>query len=637
MKKLATYLIAFLSFIFLPYCLFAQVWTELGTGLNALKSNGQIISITQDVFGNIYAAGDFTDSILYHGNPYVAKWNGFKWEELGGGNNKLNADGWIACLATDANGYVYAAGSFTNTNGKQYVAKWDGNKWSELGTNTSTLNANNGIDCIIIDNSGNIYASGIFTDSSTSMGGHQYVAKWDGVSWSELGSGNNKLNANGTIWTLCTNNNGILYAGGFFKNISGNQYIAKWDGSNWTELGTGNSSLNANGLIRSIITDKYDNVYTIGGLTDSNGNEYIAKWDGSSWSELGTGNNSIAANSSILAMAMDINENIYAGGSFTDSISNLYGERYIAKWDGNTWSKLGAGFANDDPNQLIESIYAGINNNIYIGGTLLDANNFGYISEYSPYCKSISSGTNLDSTDIGRFIIGTDTFGSVYSHLANPAAMNSYSSNPLFVRLSVDSSYHIQEAGIMNTLHDADAKVTLFIDYNANGHYDIPEERVWTSYSKAFYYYILDTDIVIPSTVVVDTPLGMRLIINNDTGASAASDSACGTYISGETQDYVVIFRNGLEGIRTSPGLSKGEVRVWPNPAENKLSISIVGQATNNLSVVKIFDLVGREVYNNTINGNRLNIDVSTWSNGMYIGRLSGAGGEMVTKFVVNH
>ena len=97
----------------------------------------------------------------------------------------------IFSLVIDSNGFVYVGGAFTvaggvSTNG---VAKWDGVSWSELG-GANALNANFRINSILAISATEIYAGGQFTNA----GGKRYVAKWNGTSWSELG-GANALNA----------------------------------------------------------------------------------------------------------------------------------------------------------------------------------------------------------------------------------------------------------------------------------------------------------------------------------------------------------------------------------------------------------------------------------------------------------
>ena len=72
-------------------------------------------------------------------------------------------------MTRDQFGNLYAAGGFTDSTGKQYVAKYNGSSWSELGA----LNANSDINIILSDASG-IFAAGFFTDSASDY----YVAHY---------------------------------------------------------------------------------------------------------------------------------------------------------------------------------------------------------------------------------------------------------------------------------------------------------------------------------------------------------------------------------------------------------------------------------------------------------------------------
>jgi hypothetical protein len=60
---------------------------------------------------------------------------------------------------------VYAAGSFRNTLGEYYVAKFNGSSWSELGSGANSLKANGVINSIVVTNSGMIYAGGYCTNN----------------------------------------------------------------------------------------------------------------------------------------------------------------------------------------------------------------------------------------------------------------------------------------------------------------------------------------------------------------------------------------------------------------------------------------------------------------------------------------
>ena len=72
------------------------------------------------------------------------------------------------------------------------------------------------------------------------------VAKWNGSSWSALGSG-----MDGRCLALAVSGSD-LYAGGYFTTAGGSaaNHIAKWNGSSWSALGSGmnNQCLCAGGV-----------------------------------------------------------------------------------------------------------------------------------------------------------------------------------------------------------------------------------------------------------------------------------------------------------------------------------------------------------------------------------------------------
>src|SRR5437870_3311131 len=73
-----------------------------------------------------------------------------------------------------------------------------------------------------------------------------YIAKWDGSSWTALGSGMGGVPGpyypyyRPGVYALALSGSD-LYAGGLFTTAGDTtaNYIAKWDGSNWTALGSG--------------------------------------------------------------------------------------------------------------------------------------------------------------------------------------------------------------------------------------------------------------------------------------------------------------------------------------------------------------------------------------------------------------
>ncbi len=239
-------------------------------------------------------------------------------------------------------------------------------------------------------------------------------------------------------------------------------------------------------------------------------------------------------------------------------------------------------------------------------------------------CQSNSLfSTGMDSSDIGRFVIGNDTFGTVYSHLANPAAIDSYmfySADTL--KLYLDSTYNLQEAGIMYTIHDAAAKVTLFIDFDNSLTYDVPQELVWTATSTPYVNYILNGSFTVPGTAATNIPVMMRLILNNDTTANSASDDACGTYTSGETTDFVVMFLDGSNLSVNKLQGAQSSVQLWPNPGAGKFNLKLNSDKQISQLQVNVMSVTGQLVYSNAYQGlNRqfsTSIDLSTMPKGLY-------------------
>jgi len=80
------------------------------------------------------------------------------------------------------------------------IAKWDGVSWSALGTGM-----NNFVHALEMDSAGDLYAAGGFTNAGGVSANR--IAKWDGTSWSALGAGMNR-----PIYTLSFDSAGSLYA-----------------------------------------------------------------------------------------------------------------------------------------------------------------------------------------------------------------------------------------------------------------------------------------------------------------------------------------------------------------------------------------------------------------------------------------
>lgn len=299
------------------------------------------------------------------------------------------ANGTVNAIAVDDSGNLYIGGTFTVVGALTFnrIAKWDGNTWSPLGSGM-----NSPVNAIVVDGT-NVYVGGYFLTAGGVSANR--IARWDGVSWSALGDGVSNI-----VNTLAFSGTD-LYVGGSFTSAGGQSanYIAKWDGGAWSPVGTG-----MNGAVHTLAVNGTD-VYAGGGFTTANGVSatYVAKWDGSAWSSLGLGMNGL-----VRALAISGTE-LYAGGDFT--LAGGVPASRIAKWDGNSWSALDTGM-----NSTVSALGAHATG-IYAGGSFTSAGgvDVNYIAKWDGTTWS-PLGTGLNLYVYALVVNGADLFaGGLFS------------------------------------------------------------------------------------------------------------------------------------------------------------------------------------------------------------------------------
>lgn len=356
-----------------------NTWSELCSPTSHINANGAIYALDTDPHGNVYAAGAFK---LSSGASEVMKFNGTTWSQVG--TLSANGIGIRHILVKDSND-IYACGWFTNSSGYTYVAHWDGTSWREVGgTSTSPLHGNGPVWDLGIDNSGNLYACGYFTNSS----GMNYVAKWDGTVWSEVGTGANSLGANSTVWDLEIDNSNNIYVSGYFTDNQGFRYAAKWNGTTWTTLTGTTGLLNANNIITMAYLDKTKNEYYVGGrFKNNNGNQYVAKWDGSNWSQVGN----TPFNGDFVCMIQDNAGNLLAAGAHTNSS----GFTSVYKWDGLNWIEVNG--TTGPLNGSAATYWLALNKGIlYTSGYFTDASALYYVAKTDYLQNSQNTGLKTE-------------------------------------------------------------------------------------------------------------------------------------------------------------------------------------------------------------------------------------------------
>ena len=321
-----------------------------------LGFNGRVLSMTNDIHGNIYVGGSFSEvgsTVLNN----IAKWDGTKWTALGAG-----LEGDVYTMTVDKYGNLYAGGKF-NLSGNtkvNHVAKWDGTNWTALSTGLDS-------NCHTLATDGKyLYVGGMFNKAGGQPA--KNIARWDLIehTWSSLGTGLNSY-----CYALAFDNRYYLYTGGSFSTAGDTAVnsIARWNTADakWEKVGDGLS--NGDGCY-TLAFDKYYNLYA-GGIFQKAGStsvKHIAKWDdrASTWSTISGTTDSISA-SVINVITIDDEGNVYfAGGLFK---VGSQATSYAGYWDKDlkTWNVIDSTVNGEIDTMLTDGYY------FYYGGNFVEA------------------------------------------------------------------------------------------------------------------------------------------------------------------------------------------------------------------------------------------------------------------------
>jgi len=297
-------------------------YASLITGLNGL-----VLCAAEAPDGKIYVGGDFTNAGGVAEADYLARWNPITeaWEAVIAGINN-----YIWCMAFGANGDLYIGGSFTDlgsANGDRIVKitglEPDGTPTIHaLGTGI----ADGYCRSIVIDANGDVYAGGSFT-SAGGVANTSHIAKWNGTVWSAIATGLNNI-----VNILAFAPNGDLYIGGAFTDAA-YPYLCKWNGTAFSVV---RANTDINGFVYALAFGSTGYLYVGGAFTNAGGvanADYIAKWSGSAWESLGTG-----LNESALYVLVDSGK-VYVSGAFTSAGGLTLTDR-VAVWSNGAWQPL---------------------------------------------------------------------------------------------------------------------------------------------------------------------------------------------------------------------------------------------------------------------------------------------------------
>jgi hypothetical protein len=249
---------------------------------------------------------------------------------------------------------LYAVGRFQRANGLlvRGFARWDGIDWSPIGDPSGCWGAGGAFAVAVFDDGAGaaLYAGGVSVDAQGI--GRPMVAKWDGSTWSEIGTLSNPA-PHTQVNALAVYDDGSgagLYATGGFDTADGSQvdHIAKWTGSVWLPLaGSSGTGLEHAAQALETYDDGTGNALYVGGYFSSAGGvtvNSLARWDGAEWTAI---SDPLGLGTYDSVKALEVwddgsGEALYVGGTFND-LGSLF-PNHVVKWDGSAWSTLTGSF-----------------------------------------------------------------------------------------------------------------------------------------------------------------------------------------------------------------------------------------------------------------------------------------------------
>lgn len=329
-------------------------WSALGAGVDAVAK--ALCVFDDDGAGPnapaLFVGGEFANA---GGMPAsgIAKWDGANWSPLSSGVGGtvqalcvFDADGLGASPPE-----LIAAGSFATAGGgpAANVARWNGSSWSGLGAGLGA----EPLCLATFDEDGAgpspavLFAGGYFTTADGAPAGN--IARWNGSAWSVVGGAlGGATTAIFSMTVADTDGAGplaeTLVVGGYFTNFGGSpaNYLAHWDGATWSNLGSG-----VNNRVWALAAFDDDGVgsapaalYAAGDFTQAGGQPAsgVAAWNGSTWSPLGSGVSGNQSYSQVVAALSVYDDDgagaappaLYAGGYL--ELAGGATSMHVARW-----------------------------------------------------------------------------------------------------------------------------------------------------------------------------------------------------------------------------------------------------------------------------------------------------------------
>ncbi len=299
---------------------------------------------------------------------YIRKFNGVVWSTL------IEIEGFNVSISamTEYKGELYVGGSFNdfgNISGANSLVKWNGNSWSKVGSGLpgSTFP----IVRTMMEFNGKLYVGGNLDSISGQMIGN--IAIWDGSQWSAGPVCESEPGFYDQVSAMYVFNNQLFVGGNFSKvNASACQNIFRYDGSQIHTLSNG-SGQGINGEVTGF--EAYKSMLYLYGYfsqVDTSNVKGLALYNGSKIVPLN------AYPTDYVNSLISFNNNLYCAGPGFNSGVEFY--------NGTTWAQAGSQRITGEGVTLVN-----YRNRLYMFGGFIS-------SDSSPYLFT-GSAMLIDSSD----------------------------------------------------------------------------------------------------------------------------------------------------------------------------------------------------------------------------------------------
>lgn len=361
-------------FIFCQFCVHAQNWQILQG-----SPNRYVTRLYEDTVSNkLIVAGGYSQ-INGENIRGIATWNGVQWDSLDAGMDEYNSVSFPSNTLAVTRYYndIIAGGSFSQAGSvyASFLAKWDGFQWDSIFGGQP----NNTVSDIITYNN-DLYICGVFDSIGNTSA--NCVAKWNGSTWASIGNNYNFADQSGSINKIRFYE-GNLYVAGMFRDPSGNLCrIAKWDGNVWQFFSNDLSG----GFCVIEDLEVFNNELYVSGLfymADGNAGTSIVRWNDTTWRDVGGSVEVGVINSYPSIKDLSVyNGKLYCVGNF-ESIGGV-SAKGLACWDGTDWCSFNSNFELNAGQYIGAGCIAFYHDTMYVGGgfRIVDGDSIQYIAKW---------------------------------------------------------------------------------------------------------------------------------------------------------------------------------------------------------------------------------------------------------------